>query len=78
MNTCKHHHLELLPENKKRVRCLFCHLTIKADEVGDGFCPECFEAHGIKRYDFEEIEAQDSGMARYRCEDCGVIIDTTH
>jgi hypothetical protein len=76
MEACNHLHLELLPANKKRVRCRFCHLTIKADEIGDGFCPECFETHGEKRYDFEYIEAPEAEMVRYRCEGCGIIVES--
>ena len=31
--------------------------------------------HGQKRYDFEEIEAEETEIAKYRCEECGVIIE---
>jgi hypothetical protein len=48
-------------------------LTISAEELGDGFCPECFEANGNKHYEFEPMAATQTG-ARYRCEECGAII----
>jgi hypothetical protein len=51
-------------------------LTIKADELGESYCPECFEIHGRKRYDFEEIVVAETGVTRYRCEECGVIIES--
>jgi hypothetical protein len=51
-------------------------LTIKADELGERYCPECFEMHGKKQYDFEEIPEKETEIARYRCEDCGVIIQS--
>ena len=33
-------------------------VTITADELGDGYCPECFESQGEKRYEFEELEGE--------------------
>ena len=77
MTSCNHSALELLPERKKTLRCRHCHLTMAADELGDGYCPECFDASGNKRYEFEEIETVDSGIARYRCEECGAIIKSS-
>ena len=74
MTSCNHPALELLPERKKTLRCRHCHLTIAEDELGDGYCPECFEASGNKRYEFDEMETAESGIARYRCEECGAII----
>jgi hypothetical protein len=47
-------------------------LTINAEELGDGYCPECFEISGKKQYEFDEMESE--GVARYRCEECGTII----
>ena len=76
MTSCNHSNLVLLPGNKNRVRCRRCYLTIKADELGERYCPECFEMHGRKQYDFEEIPEKETGIARYRCEDCGVIIES--
>lgn len=74
MPSCPHSALELLPEPKHRLRCRRCHLTIAKDELKDGFCPECFASSGAKCYEFEELAAADSGIARYRCEECGAII----
>ncbi|MBI5057076.1 MAG: hypothetical protein HZB61_10725 [Nitrospirae bacterium] len=76
MTSCKHSNLVLLPAAKNMLRCRRCHLTIKADELGKSFCPECFETHNEKRYDFEEIEVNETGISKYRCEDCGVIIES--
>ena len=76
MTSCKHNTLVLLPEKKNRLQCRHCHLTITAAELGDGYCPECFETHNEKRYDFEELKAEGSGPARYRCETCGAIIES--
>lgn len=75
MVSCDHSTLELLPEKKDRLRCRHCHLTIDADELGDGYCPECFENEGKKRYEFDPIKAVERSLPRYRCERCGVIID---
>ncbi|MGH7846751.1 MAG: hypothetical protein ACREQW_16525 [Candidatus Binatia bacterium] len=72
MTTCHHTTLELLPERKRTLRCRYCHLTIDGEELGDGYCPECFEISGKKNYEFEEMESE--GVARYRCEECGTII----
>lgn len=74
MTSCNHSALELLPERKKTLRCRCCHLTIAEEEIGDGFCPECFANSGSKRYDFEELVATGDGIARYRCEQCGAIV----
>lgn len=76
MESCAHRHLLLLPQPKNRLRCRHCHLTITADELPARYCPECFEASNKKRYDFEEIAAAESTIAHYRCEDCGVLIDS--
>jgi Zn finger protein HypA/HybF involved in hydrogenase expression len=75
MTLCKHLTLFLLPEKKNMLRCRHCHLTIAADELQGGYCPECFETHGRKLYDFDAIEAKDKGKVRYRCEQCGIIIE---
>lgn len=74
MNECTHRNLLLLTPPKDRIRCRHCHLTIKRDELERRWCPECYEADGIKRTDFEEVsEAESKGVA-YRCEDCGLFI----
>ena len=76
MKSCNHNTLVLLPEKKGRLRCRHCHLTITSGELGDSYCPECYETHSEKRYDFDEIDGEESGPARYRCEDCGVLIES--
>ncbi|MBN2688778.1 MAG: hypothetical protein JXR85_11485 [Deltaproteobacteria bacterium] len=76
MTSCRHLTLVLLPEQKNMLRCRHCHLTINADELNNRYCPECFEEHGRKCYDFEEVEATGTKRIRYRCEQCGVIIET--
>ena len=75
MSNCKHVNLVLLPGQKNRLRCKHCHLTIKAEDLGKNYCPECFEVHGDKRYDFEEVAEDASETTQYRCEDCGLIIN---
>jgi rubrerythrin len=73
---CTHNNLELLPERKETWRCRHCHLTIAADDLGtDGFCPECFDGSGRRRYDFEKLASETGKVARYRCEDCGTIVE---
>ncbi len=76
MTSCRHLHLVLLPKQKSRLRCRHCHLTITADELPEGYCPECYETHGNKRYDFEEVRTDEQEKTRYQCEECGVIIET--
>jgi phage FluMu protein Com len=76
MASCPHTTLELLPERKKTLRCRHCDLTLDAEELGDGYCPECFEISGKKRYEFEETNPPDGRVAKYRCEECGAIIKT--
>jgi Zn finger protein HypA/HybF involved in hydrogenase expression len=74
MSACRHTTLELLPERRSTVRCKHCHLTLSADEIGDGFCPECFDGTRVKRYDFESLSSGSASVVRYRCEECGAII----
>jgi hypothetical protein len=50
-------------------------LTISEDELGSECCPECLEAHKIRRRDFEKLEQEDSGKTRYCCDKCGMIIE---
>ncbi|MGD9210043.1 MAG: hypothetical protein PVI90_04675 [Desulfobacteraceae bacterium] len=73
MTLCKHQNLVLLPPTIKRLRCRECHLTIKAEELTDRYCPECYESSGKRNYDFEPIESEES--TRYRCEDCHLVIE---
>jgi predicted RNA-binding Zn-ribbon protein involved in translation (DUF1610 family) len=58
------------------LRCRHCHLTINPDDLHERYCPECFEIHGRKHNEFDEIEAEDKGKVRYRCEECGIIVET--
>ena len=74
MTSCKHSTLELIPKRKSTVRCNRCHLTMSGDELGDGYCPECFDRTGAKHYDFESLSNTSGNVVRYRCEECGVII----
>ena len=75
MSACRHLQLVLLREQKNRLRCRHCHLTINADELTSRYCPECFESSGKRRSDFEEVANVTDGITRYRCEDCGVMIE---
>lgn len=76
MNACAHESLELLP-SVDRVRCVRCHLTISIEELGEDCCPECFEEAGIEHRDFEPVADPEPGVVRYRCESCGVIIESS-
>ena len=76
MTYCNHNTLVLLPGKKNRLQCRHCHLTISAEELGDGYCPECFETQDEKRYDFDELPAEKAEITRYRCEECGVTIES--
>ncbi|RJQ65320.1 MAG: hypothetical protein C4519_28225 [Desulfobacteraceae bacterium] len=73
MKSCRHTNLVLLPETSLRLRCRHCHLTLKAEELEGGYCPECFETERVKRVDFEKLES--SAATRYQCEACGAIIE---
>ena len=74
MSACTHTTLELLPSRKRTKRCRLCHLTLDAEELGNGHCPECFERSGKRHFEFEELETTGAGAATYRCEECGVIV----
>ncbi len=76
MPECRHKNLILLQESSDKLRCKVCHLTIAAEELGDTYCPECFEGSGQKHYEFEKLERRSSATSRYRCEDCGIVFDT--
>jgi rubrerythrin len=58
------------------VRCRVCHLTLKTEELEDGYCPECYDRDGRRQTDFEEVTGENNVPTRYRCEDCGVLIET--
>ena len=72
---CQHQELVLLTLPDKKLRCLHCHLVIGEKELADDNCPECWEVSGMKRRDFEPVESEDEVTARYRCENCGTIIN---
>ncbi|KPA09163.1 hypothetical protein MHK_010638 [Candidatus Magnetomorum sp. HK-1] len=73
---CNHQIITLInASTQKRFRCRNCHLTISAQELGNNYCPECFEAKGKKNYNFEEMEEPEIEKVRYRCESCGTIIE---
>ncbi|MGC9324818.1 MAG: hypothetical protein ACP5G0_08755 [Desulfomonilia bacterium] len=75
MTACRHMNLVLISEGKPKLRCRHCHLVITPEELQGSWCPECYETHGQKRYDFEEIPPGENEKTRYRCEDCGAIIE---
>jgi hypothetical protein len=74
MADCKHEALVLLNKSNK-LRCRHCHLTISEGELEKDYCPECLEENGVKRYDFEPYEADDTGSVHYACEKCGQLIE---
>lgn len=72
---CNHRELVLLEPKGEKLRCRHCHLTIDAKELaGDGYCPECYEIHGVKRRDFETLRSKEADGVRYGCERCGAVI----
>ena len=74
MSQCPHKKLILLPGAKHRLQCHHCHLTILEDELTEGYCPECYETEGWKRYDFKPVASSEPEEARYRCEECNTIV----
>jgi hypothetical protein len=75
MSRCSHKTLTLLNERRDRLRCKRCHLTLSSDELASGCCPECYAVSGERRYDFEEIEPNGGELTKYRCDQCGVVIE---
>lgn len=73
MSSCKHPCLLLL-QPQPRKRCRHCGLTIRSDELAGGYCPECYAANGVKRYDFADDRALGRPHPGYRCEVCGTLI----
>ncbi len=74
MEDCPHTNLVVLNAAQQKLRCRHCHLKIAAADMQDEFCPECYEATGYKKYDFDVVESNGLTSVRYRCEDCGIII----
>ena len=72
---CPHTNLTILNDARPKMRCRYCHLTIEAQELSDSYCPECYEATGYKKFDFDAVASTDANAIRYRCEDCGVLIE---
>ena len=75
MSSCPHRELILLPQEKEKLRCRHCHLVIRIDELGEGYCPECFEETGERRREFDEVKQTEGEATRYRCAACGMVIE---
>lgn len=75
MVECSHKVLVLLPGKEAKQRCLHCHLTISEEELGRGYCPECYEERGVRHSDFEMVEEERDERVTYRCEDCNLLIE---
>lgn len=73
MPQCAHANIILIPQITGRLRCRHCHLTLKAEELENGYCPECLAVSGQKRTDFEKIESEKE-IVQYRCEECGAML----
>ena len=74
---CHHRVLDELPPPPAKLRCKTCHLTLSAEELGGGWCPECAETRGERNDDFEAVEAASSPTTRYRCDGCGLVIEAS-
>lgn len=74
MNDCVHAVLWLLPPPPPKLRCRHCDLRISEDELAGGACPECLEATGRRRREFEPVTPDERDGARYRCEACGLLV----
>lgn len=75
MSGCNHKTLTLLKERGDRLRCKRCYLVISADELGGGYCPECYAVDTERHYDFEALAVTEKEITKYRCEQCGVLIE---
>ena len=75
MPQCSHRKLTLLAPKAGKLLCAKCHLLISSDELKGGYCPECYAVRGEKQYEFEEIAPDRSDVARYRCDECGAVIE---
>jgi len=75
MNECSHTTISLLTQKARRLRCRKCHLVISPDELGGGYCPECYAVRNEKRYDFEELISGKDEVTKYRCDECGAVIE---
>ncbi len=77
MSTCRHEILTLVPPPSAKLRCRHCHLTISESELDADCCPECLDAHKVRRRDFDKVIAAETHAARYRCESCGMIVESS-
>jgi len=66
-----------LPPPPAKLRCRICHLTISAEELDGGWCPECQERRGERNDDFEPVEDVSPPATPYRCDDCGLIVEAS-
>jgi hypothetical protein len=76
MAQCRHQQLTLVGKQGRKLRCCHCHLTIDEKELEQGYCPECWEVSGVRRRELEELAPENEEVVRYRCEACGVLIET--
>ncbi len=76
MEQCRHQRLILVKNDKPKLRCRHCHLTIDKEELESDFCPECWENDHIRRREFEEVRQEKQDFDTYRCEDCGIEVKT--
>jgi len=74
MDGCGHAHIVVVMDTAERLRCRYCHLTLKPVELLHGYCPECYETLGQKRDDFDKVPASEQDTTAYRCEDCGAVL----
>jgi hypothetical protein len=74
-DNCPHTNLTILGSAQRKLRCRHCHLTIDAEELSESYCPECYESTGYKKSDFDPVASAGPKAIRYRCEDCGVLIE---
>lgn len=75
MSECDHKTLTLLAQRGDRLRCKRCYLVISAHELGSGCCPECYAVGGDRHYDFEPLAPIEEEITKYRCEQCGAVIE---
>ena len=75
MDNCPHTKLTVINQSQQKLRCRHCHLTIDAVELAQSYCPECYETSGDKMFDFDAVASEDSNVMRYKCEDCGTLLE---
>ncbi|MFP3928911.1 MAG: hypothetical protein ACLFUP_08405 [Desulfobacteraceae bacterium] len=74
MESCRHRKLVLVDPEPAKLRCRRCNLTIRREDLDGDYCPECLEERGERHSDWEELEPGPV-KPRYRCEDCGALIE---